>query len=215
MPDVSTGGDLWSVVVPVKRLDRAKTRLALPAAVRAEVALAMAMDTVSAACAANTVAAVIVITDDDQAAASLSRVGARIVDDRPDAGLNPALIHGASAVTTSRVAALSSDLPALRPDDIDGALDAAVPHARAVVADRAGDGTTMLAARSVTDFAPEYGEGSLAAHVSAGAVDLSSVASVRLRHDVDTLDALRSVLALGIGVHTQRALAAIDVAHGA
>jgi len=212
---VSTGGDLWSVVVPVKRLDRAKTRLAVPAAVRADVALAMALDTVGAAVAARTVAEVVVITDDERAAASLAGVGARVVDDRPDAGLNPALVHGASAITTSHVAALSSDLPALRPDDVDGVLGAALPHARAVVADRAGDGTTMLAARDVAAFAPEYGEGSFAAHVRAGAVDLSSVANVRLRHDVDTLDALRLVLTIGVGRHTRRALTEIDVTAGA
>ena len=52
----------------------------------------------------------------------------RVLPDEPDAGLNPALAHGA-AVATRRlprdgVALLSADLPALRPAELDAALAA-------------------------------------------------------------------------------------------
>jgi 2-phospho-L-lactate guanylyltransferase len=211
MPDVSGDGDQWSLLVPVKRLGIAKTRLALADLPRADLALAMACDTVAAALAAAAVAEVVVITDDARAAGALSDIGARIVDDLPDAGLNPALIHGASLAAMPRIAALSSDLPALRSTDLDAVLWLAAAHPRAVVADTSGSGTTLLAARVIAEFSPAFGVDSRAVHVRAGAVDLSTEAGASVRHDVDTLDALRAALALGAGPETTRALATLDV----
>ena len=87
----------WSLVIPVKVLARAKSRLAgLAGPAREELALAMAADTVSAAAACPVVAAVVVVTDDASAASTLGELGALIVPDEPAAGLNPALAHGAS-----------------------------------------------------------------------------------------------------------------------
>ena len=55
----------WSLVIPVKVLALAKSRLTgLPAADREKLALAMAADTLAAAAAAAPVAAVLVVTDD-------------------------------------------------------------------------------------------------------------------------------------------------------
>jgi 2-phospho-L-lactate guanylyltransferase len=208
---MSGDGDLWSVLVPVKRLDRAKTRLALRDGQRADLALAMAMDTVRAAVAATLVAEVVVITDDDRAGKALVGIGARIVGDTPDAGLNPALRHGAGLAATSRVVALSSDLPALRPGDLDEVLSAALVQLRTVVADRLGTGTTALTAATVDAFEPAFGVDSLAAHVAAGAIDLSATAAIGIRHDVDTVEALQAAVALGVGVDTGRAVSALDL----
>jgi 2-phospho-L-lactate guanylyltransferase len=210
MPDVSGDGDLWSLLVPVKRLDLAKTRLALAADARAELALAMALDTVTAGLATQAVAEVVVITDDQRAARALSALGARVVSDRPDAGLNPALAHGASLAGRPRVVALSSDLPALRSDDLDAVLREAAAHPMAVVADVMGTGTTLLAARRHV-FAPAFGLDSLAAHLAAGAVDLSESAAGSVRQDVDTIAALRSALVLGVGAETTRVLARLEI----
>jgi 2-phospho-L-lactate guanylyltransferase len=55
----------WSVIVPVKELHAAKSRLNRPD--RADIALAMARDTVRAAAAATAVAEVVVVTDDPRA----------------------------------------------------------------------------------------------------------------------------------------------------
>jgi 2-phospho-L-lactate/phosphoenolpyruvate guanylyltransferase len=208
MPDVRADGDQWSLLVPVKRLESAKTRLALPAPERADIALAMACDTVSAGLACDAVAEVVVITSDPRAHHALSALGARVIDDRPDTGLNPALSHGALSATLPHVAALSSDLPALRPADLGDVLELALATPLAMVADISGLGTTLLAARAVGDFSPRFGVGSRAAHVSAGAIDLSSSAAASIRHDVDTVEALRAAVELGVGAATERALAA-------
>ncbi|HEX2315202.1 MAG TPA: 2-phospho-L-lactate guanylyltransferase, partial [Thermomonospora sp.] len=113
----SHDGELtWSLVVPVKVLARAKTRMADAAGPHREaLALAVAADTVSAALACPAVAEVIVVTDDPLAAAELSALGARVVPDVPDRGLNPALSYGAGLARRDRpgsgVGALSADLP--------------------------------------------------------------------------------------------------------
>jgi 2-phospho-L-lactate guanylyltransferase len=203
-------GDRWSVLVPVKRLERAKTRLALDAGLRADLALAMATDTVQAVIGAESVAEVLVVTDDERAAAVLGTLGATVVADLPDAGLNPALLHGASVAAMSRIAALSSDLPALRSRDLDEVLGAAAHHTQAVVSDVSGSGTTLLGAARLSDFAPAFGVNSLGAHVRAGAFDLSGSAAATLRHDVDTVGGLHAVIALGVGPATTRVLARLS-----
>jgi 2-phospho-L-lactate/phosphoenolpyruvate guanylyltransferase len=198
--------DQWSVLIPVKRLAIAKTRLALDAVARSRIAMAMARDTVSAAVAASTVREVIVITDDPAVAQTLRALRARVIADGPDAGINPALRHGATAARGGRIAALAADLPALRPDDLDSVLDLAAPHAASTVSDLAGTGTTLLAANHIAAFAPAFGAASRVAHVRAGAVDLTTLAPISIRHDVDTRESLRRAIDLGLGPSTTRAL---------
>ncbi|MGW4502781.1 2-phospho-L-lactate guanylyltransferase, partial [Micromonospora sp. NPDC004336] len=89
----------WTVVVPVKPLAAAKSRLrgALPAVPHEALALALAADTVAAVRACPAVAGVLVVTDDPRVAAAARRAGATPLPDAPGAGLNAALRHGASA----------------------------------------------------------------------------------------------------------------------
>jgi 2-phospho-L-lactate guanylyltransferase len=195
----------WSVVVPAKRLGVAKTRLSpLTGAspeLHADLVLALLADTVGAALAAaegdTGVVDVLVVTDDPRAAAVVTGLGARTVPDEPDRGLNPALVHGAGAARTAAVAALSSDLPALRPAELAAALRAAAGADRCLVADAHGTGTTLLTARA-GDLLPRFGAGSAAAHVDAGALLLTGDWP-GLRRDVDTPDDLAEAVRLGIG----------------
>jgi 2-phospho-L-lactate guanylyltransferase len=203
----------WVLVVPVKRPELAKTRLAVPAATRARLALAMARDTVSAAGRCRPVSSVIAVCDDPAAAESLRESGADVIGDVPDAGLNPALRHGI-AVAARRypgrgVATLSADCPALRPDDLANALDIAAGHATAVVADARGTGTTLLTARPGETLVPSYGEESLRRHRDDGAALLNLPATSTLRYDVDTLEDLETALSLGVGAHTAALLRAL------
>jgi 2-phospho-L-lactate guanylyltransferase len=211
MPRVSDDGDLWSLLVPVKRLDLAKTRLLLAPGDRADLAVAMASDMISAATACASVGEVVVITDDARAGAALAAIGARVVGDSPNAGMNPALTHGASVASWPAVAAIASDLPALRTAELEAILRRATHHPSSVVADAAGTGTTLLAARAGADLNPIFGVGSFAAHLATGAVDLSTHAGPSLRYDVDTIEALRHAVDMGVGPATSRAVAALDL----
>jgi 2-phospho-L-lactate guanylyltransferase len=205
VPSPST--DPWCIVVPVKRLPLAKTRLAeVAGAHRVDLALAFALDTVTAALACDVVRAVVVVTDEPDAARALAGVGALVVADEPDAGLNPALVHGADVAARAHpgcaVGALSADLPALRPDELRAALAAAPETAAAFVRDAEGSGTTTLLARRRADFVPAFGPGSAVAHLAGGAVELHGDAFPSLRLDVDTARDLEQAVAMGVGLHT-------------
>src|SRR5664280_2288679 len=99
----------WSIVVPVKRLTIAKSRLrtAVPADQHAALVVAMAADTVAAAIATG-VRLVVVVTNEPRAAAALRRLGAVVVADQPGAGLNQALAFGAGPNETSRPSSSST-----------------------------------------------------------------------------------------------------------
>jgi 2-phospho-L-lactate guanylyltransferase len=194
----------WSVVVPAKRLAVAKTRLRPFTAHRGDghdaLVLALLADTVSAALGSELVAEVVVVTDDPAAAALVRGLGARTVADEPDAGLNAALEHGASTARQPAVAALSSDLPALRSEELTAALQAASAVPRAYVADAPGTGTTLLTAVGVP-LRPSFGPGSADAHRAGGATPLTGPWPGLVR-DVDTETDLRAALTLGAGPRT-------------
>jgi 2-phospho-L-lactate guanylyltransferase len=197
----------WCLIVPVKRLALAKTRLAEVAGEhRIDLALAFALDTTTAALACDVVRAVVVVTDEPDAARALAGVGALVIDDEPDAGLNPALLHGADVATREHpgtaVGALSADLPGLRPDELRSALAAAPQIGAAFVRDAEGSGTTTLLARRRRDFVPAFGPGSAAAHLLGGALELHGDAFPSLRHDVDTPADLAQALEAGVGPYT-------------
>jgi 2-phospho-L-lactate/phosphoenolpyruvate guanylyltransferase len=200
----------WTVVLPVKVLARAKSRLAvLAGSRRADLALALASDTVSAVVACPDVTRVLVVTSDAKAGSRLAALGAIIVPDEPDGGLNAALRHGAAVASDrwpdSGVAALAADLPALRPGELSRALRAAAAAAArssAFVPDAAGIGTTMYAVAPRVAFRPMFGGASRSRHASAGAVELSLDGVPGLRRDVDTPEDLRAAVALGAGFRT-------------
>lgn len=208
----------WCLVLPVKRLETAKSRLTgLAAERRAELALAFAADTVAATLECRRVAKVLVVTSDPAAAPALAELGAGVVPDRPEAGLNPALRYGAT-VATDRwpeygIGVLSADLPSLRPAELATALDAAGAHPRAFLADAAGTGTTLLTARAGVSLRPEFGGRSGAAHLRSGAVSLLTAlgpdAVHSVRRDVDTPEQLYDALRAGVGGHTAAALASL------
>ncbi|HET6482237.1 MAG TPA: 2-phospho-L-lactate guanylyltransferase [Actinoplanes sp.] len=194
----------WVVVMPVKRLDAAKSRLrgAVPAARHGELALAMVRDTATAVLASSAVAELLVVTDDPVVAGAVAALGARVVPDRPAAGLNEAMRYGADEVAgPARFrAVLAGDLPALRPEQLDAALAAARPG-RGFVADAAGTGTVLLAVAPGEPLDPRFGIGSAAAHAASGAHPLDGDWP-GLRQDVDTPADLGTVLGLRAGSHT-------------
>jgi len=197
----------WSVLLPVKVLAQAKSRLAeLAGPRRGELALALACDTVTAVLGCEAAARAVVITDDPVAAATLTHLGALVIPDQPRDGLNAALRHGA-AFAAARwpgcgTAALSADLPALRPAELARALDAAAAWPTAFVADAAGDGTTLYTAAPGAAFRPAFGLASRARHAAGGATELEPGDVPGLRRDVDTPADLRGAAALGLGPYT-------------
>jgi 2-phospho-L-lactate guanylyltransferase len=217
----------WTVLLPVKVLARAKSRLAVLAGDRRhELALALAADTVSAVLACPAVARVIVVTSDPVAGPRLAALGAHIIDeasgnplelsgelpaepaDGSQRALNAALLRGASAAARrwpgTGLAALTADLPALRPAELAAALRAAGHESQraSFVPDAAGVGTTLYAVPPAGEFRPMYGGTSRTRHAAAGAAELTLGNIAGLRQDVDTPDDLRAAVALGVGPRT-------------
>lgn len=210
----------WTVVIPVKVLARAKSRLGvLAGARRPELALAMAADTVSAVLSCPEVAQVLVVTSDEVVTGFLAPLGV-VVAAEPGSpagrdvprgeledGLNAALLHGATVAARrwpgSGVAALSADLPALRPAELSRALRAAaVAGGAAFVADEQGIGTTLYAAAPGAVFRPMFGGPSRRRHAAGGVCELLLDGIPGLRRDVDTPEDLRTAVILGAGSRT-------------
>jgi 2-phospho-L-lactate/phosphoenolpyruvate guanylyltransferase len=193
----------WWLVLAVKRLSAGKSRLrgAVPGVPHERLALALVLDTVGAVLACPDVRGALVVTDDAAVAQAVRAAGAEVAVDRPRAGLNEAFAHGASLVP-GWTAALTADLPALRPTELGGVLRAAAQRAgRSFVADAKGSGTVLLAASPGVRLEPRFGPGSAAAHAASGARRLAGRWPT-VRRDVDTPADLAAAIDLGVGRNT-------------
>ncbi len=200
------------LIIAVKRLDAAKTRLASAFApgTRVGVVLAMLIDTISAASAVPAVRQITVVTPDNAAAAAVRRLGARVITDPTPRGhadpLNNALSITEAAIRaeTPNIVVLQGDLPALQPSELAEAIADARGHARSFVGDRHGTGTSALLAFGVP-LDPRFGTDSAQRHADSGAVELTT-AWPGLRCDIDTPDDLATALRLGVGPTTAAAV---------
>jgi 2-phospho-L-lactate guanylyltransferase len=208
----TTGAADVGLVIAVKRLTAAKTRLApaFSAATRESVVLAMLVDTITAAKAVSALHAVTVVTPDDVAADAARQLGARVLVDPTPQGhrdpLNNALAAAEAVMReeTSNVVALQGDLPALQPQELSEAIAAARAHRRSFVGDRHGTGTSALFAFGV-GLDPRFGPDSAERHRHSGAIELTG-AWPGLRCDIDTPDDLMVARRLGVGAATAQAV---------
>jgi 2-phospho-L-lactate guanylyltransferase len=191
----------WTVVVPIRAMPSAKTRLArdLTSEQHALLVEAIRADTLATVHAADRVARVVIVAD---------KAGPDVALVQHSPGLNGAL-RDAWEFAIERwpddgVVALVGDLPALRAAELTAALVQAAELSRSFVADADGTGTTLLAATGRTPLDPHFGPGSAGRHAASGATPLD--ADPGLRQDVDTVDDLATALALGVGERTASAL---------
>jgi 2-phospho-L-lactate guanylyltransferase len=200
------------LVIAVKRLTAAKTRLApvFSAATREGVVLAMMVDTIKAALAVPALKVVTVVTPDQVAAEAALELGAHVLSDpTPDGHRNP-LNNAISAAETvireslPNIAVLQGDLPALQPQELAEAIAAARGYSRSFVGDRHGTGTSALFAFGVP-LEPEFGPDSARRHQHSGAIELTG-AWPGLRCDIDTPDDLLVARRLGVGPATTQAI---------
>jgi 2-phospho-L-lactate/phosphoenolpyruvate guanylyltransferase len=202
-----------ALIVAVKRLAAAKTRLApvFSAGTRENVVLAMLIDTLSAAAGVGSLGSITVITPDDAAATVAAELGADVLADPTPEGhsdpLNNAIAAAERAVAGSfaNFVVLQGDLPALQTQELAEAIAAARQHRRSFVADRLATGTAALCAFDA-ELNPQFGSDSSARHRRSGAIELTG-AWPGLRCDVDTPADLAAARRLGVGAATARAIA--------
>jgi 2-phospho-L-lactate guanylyltransferase len=197
-------------VIPLKPPGVGKTRLGSDA----ELARAIALDTVEAAGAATSVSRVIVITADAALAVELDEVaGVEVVAEPRPAGIASAIARGLAHAGTEGDAnvphaALLGDLPGLVPAELDDVLSQAQSYDRAFVADADGSGTTLVTARGGFTLEERFGPGSAAAHLAAGLTQLDVAPASSVRWDVDDPRQLADLAERGIGPRTRAVLAA-------
>ncbi|AWV48174.1 hypothetical protein JK2ML_1680 [Mycobacterium leprae Kyoto-2] len=201
------------LIIAVKRLAAAKTRLGpvFSTRTRENVVLAMLVDTLTAAAPVSALRSITVITPDEAAAAAAAEFGAEILaDPTPDGHGDPlnnaiAAAEHAIAGSFSNIVVLQGDLPALQTQELSEAIAAARHHQRSFVADRLGSGTAALCTFG-TALNPQFGPDSSAQHRRSGAIELTGPWP-GLRCDVDTPADLAAARRLGIGAATTRVVA--------
>ena len=202
----------YAVLVPVKPPAIGKSRLVgLDPERRRGLAEAFAQDVVAACLAARRVGAVLVVTDDARFSTVLTSQGAVAIPDGVSDDLNGTLRQAAAEAVRRWPdlvpVAMCADLPALRSEDLDVALDGVDPSRPWFVTDADGIGTSLYVA-SLEDFDPRFGPDSREQHLDAGARELSA-APESVRRDVDDVDDLRAAAVLGVGPHTARVVAGL------
>lgn len=182
------------LIIPVKRLRKAKSRLRVPGVNTSDLVLAMIQDTLLAAMNAD-VGPVVLVSPDRHILDLADNMGAQTL--HHDGGLNGSI--AAATEDTIRCVALLADLPAVTAAQLRDVLGS---HRRGFVADIHGTGTTLVVDSPLrTSFGPE----SAKAHRASGLPQIA-VARCGLCVDVDTETDLDVARALGVGPNTGQLL---------
>lgn len=213
MPE-SAGPSQWDVIVPLKDLNRAKSRWQRSREDRAHLMFAFAQD-VFAACLASPLVATVTTVGDDSWRRSLPPRVDYLED--PGGGLNAAVRAGISSrPADSSVVVMVADLPCADPMSVTALLMAATDVVTtghwAAVPDAHDLGTTVLLGG--TDLDPAFGSDSFARHLQAGALPLVSPGWQSLRLDVDDERDWDRALRAQVGPATQAALDEVGAAEG-
>src|SRR4029077_11765410 len=203
-------GDMrTAAILPVKRFERAKSRLgaSLAEQLRLEVAGAMVPDVRLPLAQTASIELTIVVTREHSLAAGAREHGALLVADDAEDGQSAAVTLGvrqAIAEGIERVLCIPGDCPALDPSELesllgshDGCGGSEGAHEVVIVPDRHGTGTNGLLLTPPDAIVPSFGPGSCERHRE---LALAAGAAARLEHppslllDIDTgadLQALR------------------------
>lgn len=179
-----------SFVILAKEVGEAKTRLGLAREPARRVALYLAEHTVRTALDATSSSLVLVVTGDPEISRDATKLGAVVVPEGRPMGMNRAAVLGREyalrARPTSPVAILVADLPGLRPQHLDAAVDEfCQQHVPMYVADHHGEGTTLLIHGPLARPGFAFGLHSAQMHLRLGYAPARR-ASRGLRTDLDT-----------------------------
>ena len=193
-------------IIPVKRFEDAKQRLAaaVPPAPRAALAEAMFLDVLASLKRSAQIDETLVVTADEAVARTARWLGAGVLDRDDDGGHSVDASAGVAEALSrkaDRVALLPADCPLIDAEEIDRHLGTA-PRSALIVPDRHGTGTNGLVLAPPDIFLPAFGPDSCARHVSrarAAGVEFAVERISSLALDLDTpedLGHLRDALIL-------------------
>jgi 2-phospho-L-lactate/phosphoenolpyruvate guanylyltransferase len=188
-------------VLPVKRLDKAKNRLRghFSDADRAHLATALFEDALDL-CAQSEFLRWWVVSDDPAVLATATSRGFGAVEDT-GAGLNAALLRAAGVVSrngASSMTVIPADVPLAFRGDLEDLLDTGATSDIVVVPSSGDGGTNALYLSPPDVLRPQFGPGSLKAHVGLAerrGLRCSILSLARLALDIDTIDDVDAFLA--------------------
>jgi 2-phospho-L-lactate guanylyltransferase len=168
MPTIADSllSNIWAIV-PVKRLSRAKQRLApvLSRSERAKLARTMLHEVLTTLCATPELAGIVVVTGDPMVANLATLFDARVVGDVSETGVNAAVEQGLKALDASAGALIvPADVPFATAGDLGAVIDELGRHPVVLVPALSDGGTNALAMRSINLIAPSFGDDSFARH---------------------------------------------------
>lgn len=184
---------VWAVI-PVKPLNRAKSRLekVLTPDQRAALAEMLFRQVLSVALSSNRIGGALVISRDTRAIGIARDLGAKTIQESGQSDLNPALERATQVLTSWRASAmliLPADLPLVHVDDINAMVDAGRDGEAVVIAtDRHEDGTNAMFLRPPGLLEYAYGKDSYRKHVMlarAAGAQVTIYKSERLMLDID------------------------------
>jgi 2-phospho-L-lactate/phosphoenolpyruvate guanylyltransferase len=165
---------MWALI-PMKSLDRAKSRLApvLDRAERRALAAAMLQDVLERTLQCPDVAGVAVITADSAVARMLRQWPVRLIIERTSGGHSPAVRYACArlgAAGADSVLVISADVPTIRENELTQLVRAAARSPAVVIAaDRHGAGSNGLVLSPPDAIVPHFGPDSLRRHCEAAA----------------------------------------------
>ena len=165
-----SAGDIW-IVVPVKRLSHAKTRLrdVLTGAERALLAQTMLRDVLGVLRRVRGLAGALVVTDDPDVTHIAAALECEVVPEGGEAGLNAAVMRGVARLERERqsgVVVLPGDVPLVTQDEIERVLLALHEWPLVLVPAKRDGGTNLIASRRPGLLVPQFGEASFQRHLS-------------------------------------------------
>lgn len=183
---------VWALV-PVKRFDQAKSRLAdvLPVEARASLAAAMLGDVLELLAEVNGIVGTLVVTADPAAAALATEQGAEVLSDCHESGINEAVVQGLRSLTrrgAGGALVVPADVPFATPGEIAAVLHGLAGQEAVLVPATRDGGTNVFAIAPAHRLTPCFGPGSFVRHVAAAASAGLTPAVLRLPgigHDID------------------------------
>jgi 2-phospho-L-lactate guanylyltransferase len=161
-----------AAILPIKRFERAKQRLAnaLGAGSRSALAGAMVADVLRTLERSRAIEAVLVVSSEPAIRDIVDERRVTLLPDTSERGQSNATLTGlarAAALGYERALLVAGDTPLVEPDEIDALIERFVVDELevAIVPDRHGAGTNALLFDPASGFEPQFGPGSLDRHV--------------------------------------------------
>jgi len=203
------GMETWAII-PVKRLDEAKSSLgiALTPKQRRELVLCMLTDVLNAVHNSRLIAGAAVVSP-DEVVLNFARVNDAIDIAEPGVGLNEALklaIEHTATKGTSSVLILPSDLPLLRASDIENIISLASSPRDIVIAPSKNNGTNALFLRPPDVMNLRFGGESFPVHLAearGAGISPHIYRSFNVATDIDVVEDLSKAETHGLGTRTQ------------